>query len=75
MKAFGRQNKLLKKLPHRAISQGRDYRRHMNSSRSNTQAESFLVRKIEMYVSLICGCWLLILIVCYSLISEAVCTY
>ena len=64
-----------KLLPHRATPQGRDYRRHVNSSRSNTQAaENFLVRKFEMCVSLICGCWLLIAIVCYSLISEAVCT-
>ena len=71
IKAFRRQNKL----PHPATFQGRDYRLNMNSSRSNTQAESFLVRKIEMYLSLICGCSLLIPIVCYSLISEAVCAY
>ena len=47
----------------------------MNSARSNTQAECFLAPKIEMYVTLICGCWLLIPIVCYSLISEAVCMH
>ena len=65
MTAFGRQNKRSNYYPHRTTSQGRDYRRHMNSSPSNIQAaENFLVRKFEMYVSLICGCWLLIPIVC-----------